>query len=141
MKNYKIFLNENYLISDAVGHHVGEYVYHVTPENRIHNIKNDGFQPQNGISINGEKFENRLYFATSLISAYDLTVNFGSYKDNDNYVIFKIKSECLNDYELDPLFGHGIYIDYSVPYKYVVDVIEADSLFNKYNEDDIDNLY
>lgn len=134
--------DENYLKSDSVGYNVGEYIYHVTPIKNLSVIKRNGLHPQNGISINGKKYENRLYFATSLIAAYDISVNFGSYKNDKEYVIFKIKSDCLtNGYEKDPLFVHGIFIDYSIPNKCIVDIIEANKLFRKYDDNDLDNLY
>lgn len=136
------FLNENYLKSDAIGYSVGEYIYHVSPKKNLSSIKKYGFMPKDGVSINGKEFENRLYFATSLIAAYDISVNFSSYKDYDGYVIFKLKSECLsNGYEEDNLFVHGIYVDYPISDKYIVEIIDTDDLFDKYDGDDLDGLY
>ena len=133
---------ENFLKSDAIGYNIGDYIYHVTPDKNIKKIKKEGFIPKDGTSINGKKFKNRLYFATSLIAAYDLSINFSSYReDNDKYVIFKIDSKCLKDYQKDPLFVHGIYIDYNISSKFIVDDIDANSLFNKYDEDDLEDLY
>jgi len=134
------FIKE-YLESDAIGYEIGDYIYHVTPKRNMNKIKNDGFIPKDGVGINGKPFKNRLYFATSLISAYDLSVNFGSYKDNDEYVIFKVESSCIDDYEKDPLFVHGIYVDYPVSKKYIIEVIKANDLFDKYDDNDIENLY
>jgi len=129
------------LESDAIGYNVGEYIYHTTPLRNMNKIKKEGFIPKSGIAINSKSFTNRLYFATSLISAYDISVNFSSYKDDDEYVIFKVDSKCLDEYEIDPLFVHGIYVDYPINEKYIVDVINANDLFNKYDEEDIENLY
>lgn len=141
-KNFKQFVNENYLQSDAVGYNIGKYLYHITPKSNISQIKKKGFVPKNGISINNKPFKNRLYFATSLIAAYDLSVNFGSYKDDREYAIFKIKSDCVNaGYEEDPLFVHGIYVDYAITNSCIVDVINASDLFNKFNDDDFEKLY
>jgi len=142
VKNFKQFMNENYLKSDAIGYSVGEYLYHITPKTNLRVIKKNGFIPKNGIAINGSSFKNRLYFATSLISAYDLSVNFGSYRDDEEYIIFKVKSSCVdNGYIKDPLFVHGIYVDYTISNNYIVEVINTDDLFNKFNDDDIENLY
>jgi len=48
----------------------------------------------------------------------------------------------VNDgYEEDPLFIHGIYVDYPISNDCIINVIDADSLFNKFNDDDIENLY
>jgi hypothetical protein len=141
MKNYHSFLIEDYLVSDAIGYNIGDFIYHTTPMKNLNKIKKYGFEPQSGISINGKKFENRLYFATSLIAAYDLSVNFGSYRDDSEYVIFKVDSKCLNDYEEDPLFTHGIFVDYKIDKKYIIDIIKAEKLFDKFSDDDIENLY
>lgn len=126
--------------NDSIGYDIGEYIYHVTPIKNVSKIERSGFKPKDGISINKKPFMNRLYFATSLISAYDLSVNFGS-DNNLSYVIFKVDSSCINEYEEDPLFGHGIYIDYPISNKFIVDKINADDLFDKYDDDDIENLY
>lgn len=142
VKNFKQFVNENYLPSDAIGYNIGEYLYHITPKKNVAQIKKNGFIPKDGVAINNKPFKNRLYFATSLIAAYDLSVNFGSYKDNEEYAIFKVKSDCVNGgYEEDPLFVHGIYVDYPIPNTCIVSVINASDLFNKFNDDDIENLY
>jgi hypothetical protein len=131
----------NEIESDAMGYDIGDYLYHITPVSNFNTIINKGFIPKNGISINGKPFENRLYFATSLISAYDLSVNFGSYRDDAEYVIFKIKSDCIDDYEEDDLFAHGIYVDYKVSNKCIVGYVNADDLFNKFDDEDLENLY
>ena len=131
----------NKIESDAMGYDIGDYLYHITPVSNFNTIINKGFIPKNGISINNKPFENRLYFATSLISAYDLSVNFGSYRDDSDYVIFKIKSDCINDYEEDDLFAHGIYVDYKVSNKCIVGYVNANDLFNKFDDEDIENLY
>lgn len=131
----------NKIESDAMGYDIGDYLYHITPVSNFNTIIKKGFIPKNGISINNKPFENRLYFATSLISAYDLSVNFGSYRDNSKYVIFKIKSDCINDYEEDDLFAHGIYVDYKVSNKCIVGYVNANDLFNKFDDEDIENLY
>lgn len=142
MKNFKEFINENYLKSDAVGYNIGKFLYHITPKKNISKIKKNGFIPKDGISINNKPFKNRLYFATSLIAAYDLSVNFNSYKDNEEYVIFKIKSGCVSHgYKKDPLFTHGIYVDYPISNKCIISIIDVSDLFNKFNEYDIENLY
>lgn len=130
-----------YLEDDSMGYDIGEFLYHVTSTSNINAILKDGFLPKDGVSISGEHFKNRLYLATSLIATYDLSVNFGSYRDDIDYVIFKIKSKCVNDYTIDPLFEHGIYIDYKIDSKYIVETIPVDDLFGRFNDDDIDNLY
>lgn len=132
---------QNKFKSDAIGYNVGEYLYHITPKMNINEIKQNGFIPKNGVSINGKSFTNRLYFATSLIAAYDLSVNFNSYKNDENYVIFKLKSTFLKNYKKDKLFNHGIFIDYPVSYEYVIDIIDANNLFNKFDDEDLENLY
>ncbi len=131
----------NEIESDAMGYDIGDYLYHITPVSNFDTIINKGFIPKNGISINGKPFENRLYFATSLISAYDLSVNFGSYRDDTEYVIFKIKSDCIDDYEEDNLFAHGIYIDYKISNKCILGYVNANDLFNKFDDEDLENLY
>jgi len=142
VKSFNNFINEDYLSADAIGYNIGEYLYHVTPKRNIDKIKKYGFIPKDGISINNKPFKNRLYFATSLIAAYDLSINFESYKDDDEYVIFKIESSCINNgYKEDPLFLHGIYIDYAIPNTCIVSVINSSELFNKFNDLDIENLY
>lgn len=143
MKKFNNFINEKYLESDAIGYAIGDFIYHVTTMKNVEKIKSQGFKPQDGISINGKPFQNRLYFATSLIAAYDLSVNFSSFKDEykDEYVIFKLKSNCIDEYEEDPLFLHGIYVDYKIDKKYIVDMIKTSDLFNKFNDDDFDDLY
>lgn len=138
----KILRYNEYLDSDAIGYNIGKYLYHVTPKTNINNIKKTGLRPQGGISINGEKFSKRLYFTTSLIAAYDLSVNFESYKDeNGDYYIFKLDSSCIKDFKKDPLFMHGIYVDYVVPYSCVIDVIRANDLFGQYDDGDFEKLY
>ncbi len=135
------YLKENYLPSDAMGYDIGEFVYHITPKKNLNTIKKNGFIPKDGISINHKPFKNRLYFATSLIAAYDLSVNFNSYRDNDEYVIFKLDSKCINKgYEEDELFIHGIYVDYEISYSFVIDVINTSDLFNKFDDDDFDRF-
>ena len=135
-------ITENFLVSDAIGYEIGDYIYHVTPKDNIPNIEKKGFVPKDGIAINNKPYENRLYFATSLIAAYDLTVNFNSYREYKEYAIFKLDAKSINDgYEIDPLFQHGIYIDYPIEYKYVVDKFNSEDLFDKFEEDDLDNLY
>jgi len=142
IKYFKKFLKENnHIKSDAIGYNIGEYIYHITQIENLNSIKQNGFTPKDGISINKEKFENRLYFATSLIAAYDLSVNFGSYRYDGDYIIFKLKSDCINDYEDDGLFKHGIYVDYNISYNCVVEVINASELFNIFDDDDIEKLY
>lgn len=132
-----------YYENDAIGYDIGKYLYHVTPKENLKNIKRNGFEPNDGTTIRGEDFENRLYFATSLIAAYDLSVNFSSYKTDEDLYIIKLKSDCIdkNDYEEDPLFLHGIYIDYNVSNNCIISIIEADDLFNKFDDEDIENLY
>lgn len=139
MKHLKLF--ENYRKSDAIGYKIGKYLYHVTPSENLENIRSNGFHPKDGVSINGEEFEDRLYFATSLISAYDLSVNFSSIRDTYDYTIFKVDSSFLEDYEEDPLFNHGIYVEYSVPPNYIIEYFDADELFDKFSDEDIENLY
>jgi hypothetical protein len=141
MINFKQFINEQYTKSDAIGYNVGKFIYHVTPLKNLNNIKINGFIPQDGESINGEEFEHRTYFATSLIAAYDISINFGSYKDDDEYIIFKLDSNCLTEYEKDPLFAHGIYVDYIIGSRYIVEIFDADDLFDKFDDDDLDKLY
>jgi hypothetical protein len=143
MKNITNFNQffESYLKNDASGYDIGDYVYHVTPIENLNHIKQNGFIPKDGTSINNEKFENRLYFATSLIAAYDLSVNFGSYKYDSDFIIFKINSYCINDYEIDDLFEHGIYVDYAIKYNCVIDVFYASDLFGKFDDNDLENLY
>lgn len=137
-----LMLFESFLKSDAIGYHIGEFIYHVTPLKNEEKIKKEGFKVQSGVSINGKKYEKRIYFATSLISAYDISVNFGSYRNEYEYVIFKINSECLkNGYEKDPLFAHGIFVDYNIDKRYIVDIIKTSELFNKFNDEDLENLY
>jgi hypothetical protein len=131
----------NEIESDAMGYDIGDYLYHITPVSNFDTIINKGFIPKNGVAINGKPFENRLYFATSLISAYDLSVNFGSYRDDTEYVIFKIKSDCIDDYEEDNLFAHGIYIDYKISNKCILGYVNANDLFNKFDDEDLENLY
>jgi hypothetical protein len=131
----------NEIESDAMGYDIGDYLYHITPVSNFDTIINKGFIPKNGVAINGKPFENRLYFATSLISAYDLSVNFGSYRDDAEYVIFKIKSDCIDDYEEDNLFAHGIYIDYKISNKCILGYVNANDLFNKFDDEDLENLY
>lgn len=135
-------LNESYLPSDAIGYKIEKYLYHVTTENNLNKILKSGFIPHDGVSINGKAFKNRLYFATSQIAAYDLSVGLSAWRDNyDKQIIFKLDSSFLKKYQKDPLFEHGIYIDYIVEPKYILEYFEADSLFNKYDEDDLENLY
>jgi len=138
--NFENFLKE-YMDSDAIGYDIGEFIYHVTPESNVQDINTFGFIPKNGITINNNEYNNRLYFATSLIAAYDISVNFNSYKSDENYVIFKVDSKCLKNYDEDPLFVHGIYIDYPISIDYIVDVYDASELFDKFNDDDFDELY
>jgi len=136
------FLNEDYLKSDAVGYNIGEYLYHVTPKQNLNTIKSEGFIPKDGVGINNKPFNNRLYFATSLISAYDIITNFNSYKDDSDYVIFKIKASCVNNgYENDTLFKHGIYVDYPITSDCIINIVNYDDLFGKFNDDDFDKLY
>ena len=137
LKNY---LKENY-ISDAIGYEVSDFIYHTTSLRNLDKIKRQGFKPQSGVAINNTTYEDRIYFATSLIAAYDISVNFSSYKDEYDYVIFKVDSQCLQSYQLDPLFVHGIFVDYSIDKKYIVNIINTDDLFNKFDEEDLDNLY
>jgi len=132
---------EKYLQSDSRGYNIGEYVYHVTPLNKLDIIKEEGLKPQSGISLNGEKFKNRLYLATSLIAAYDISVNFGSYRDDREYAIIKLSSDCLKEYDEDPLFVHGIYVDYSISEKYIIEIINCNDLFDKFDEQDFEDLY
>ena len=140
--SFSEYLKENYLPSDAMGYNIGEFVYHITPKKNFNTIKKNGFIPKDGISINNKPFKNRLYFATSLIAAYDLSVNFNSYRDNDEYIIFKLDSKCIDKgYEEDELFIHGIYVDYKIPYSFVIDVINTSDLFNKFDDEDFDRLY
>jgi len=142
MKKFKEFINEKYMTNDSIGYNIGKYIYHVSPLKYLNIIKKNGLIPQNGKTINNKEYKNRLYLATSLIAAYDISVNFESYKEDNEYVIFKINSESLiNGYDNDPLFQHGIYIDYPIDEKYILEIINTDDLFNKFDDDDIDNLY
>ena len=141
INEFKQFINEQYLSNDAIGYNIGKFIYHVTPKKYQNKIIKNGFIPQDGISINGKPFKNRLYFATSLIASYDLSVNFASYKDDYKYVIFKIDSSCLDSYIKDPLFVHGIYINYPIDKKYILEIIDTQTLFNKYDDNDLENLY
>jgi len=140
MKKFNNFITEH-LKSDAIGYNIGKYIYHATPSRNLNTILEIGFIPQDGISIDHKEFENRLYFATSLISAYDITVNFESWKNEDEYIIFKLSSDCLKDYEEDSLFVHGIYVDYPIDKKYIVEYMDSSDLFNKFDDDDIEDLY
>ena len=137
-----MFEESQHAESDAVGYAVGDYVYHVAPAKYADGIRRSGFLPKSGRSVNGAEYENRVYFATSLIAAYDISVNFGSYRDDGEYVIFKVDSRGLaGGYEEDPLFVHGIYVDYAVPSEYIVDAFPASDLFGKYDDADFDKLY
>ena len=139
---FKNWLNENKFQSDAMGYNIGKYIYHTTPIKNLDKIKYKGLKLRSGITISGENFKNRIYFSTSLIAAYDILVNFGSYRDNKAYAIFKLNSNCLiNGYKKDPLFVHGIFVNYNIDRKYILEIINADDLFNKFNEEDIENLY
>jgi len=141
MENHvKMF--EEYMASDARGYDVGEYVYHVTPVENLTAIRKIGLLPRDGIAINGRRYENRLYFATSLIAAYDISVNFQSLGRGIEYAILKIGSEAVSrGYENDPLFEHGIYVDYPIVPERIADVIMANDLFGKYDDEDFDRLY
>lgn len=141
LKTHLEYINESYRKSDAIGYIIGKYLYHITPSENLERIKNNGFHPKDGVSVNGKVFEDRLYFATSLISAYDLSVNFSSIRDTYDYTIFKVDSSFLKEYEEDPLFPHGIYIDYPVPSEHIIDYFDADDLFDKFSEEDIEDLY
>jgi hypothetical protein len=132
---------ENYLENDAIGYNIGDYLYHITPTDNLIEIKQKGFIPKDGIAINGKPFKNRLYFATSLIAAYDLSVNFSSYRDTYDYTILKINSNCIDEYNEDPLFVHGIYVDYPISNDCIINIISADDLFGKFNDEDLENLY
>lgn len=140
LNNYSDFLKEE-LESDAVGYKIGKYLYHVTDTLGLEKIKSNGLIPQDGITIRNEKFSNRLYLATSLISAYDLSINFSSYRDNYEYFILKLDSKFLKNYKIDPLFKHGIYINYGVDKENIIEIINTDDLFDVFDDDDLDNLY
>jgi hypothetical protein len=136
------YIKESYLPDDSIGYDVGEFIYHTTPKKNLDYILSNGLKPRDGVSIDGKSFKNRLYFATSLIAVYDLYVNFTSIRQYEDYIIIKIDSKCLeHGYSLDNLFVHGIYIDYPIDKNCIVDIIDAESLFNKFNEDDLENLY
>ena len=138
----KKLIREKELESDAIGYNIGNFVYHTTPISNLTKIKSEGIKPKDGITINGKKFRNRLYLATSLIAVYDLSVNFQSYRTDEEYVILKIRSECANmGYEEDPLFVHGIYIDYPIESECIVELINTDDLLGKFDEDDLEDLY
>lgn len=141
MKIYvKMF--EDYMASDARGYNIGEYVYHVTPAKNLGSIMRTGMVPRDGTGINGKPYKNRLYFATSLIAAYDISVNFQSHGRGAEYCILKVDSQAVSKrYETDPLFAHGIYVDYPVSAGFIVEVIMANDLFGKYDDDDFDRLY
>jgi len=142
IQKFNNFIFEQYLPNDMSGYTVQDFIYHVTPDGNVQHILDYGFTPKNGTAINGQKFRNRLYFATSLIAAYDLSVNFDSIRrDIGSQTILKVSKSCLKDYKIDPLFGHGIYINYPVKPEYIVDVIKCDDLFGKFNDDDFDALY
>jgi hypothetical protein len=142
LSELKKIISEKKLVSDAIGYNIGEFLYHTTPTSNLKKIKTDGIKPKDGVAINGKKFHNRLYLATSLIAAYDLSVNFQSYKTDEEYVILKINSNCVNmGYEEDTLFVHGIYLDYPIDSECIVDLIYTDDLLGKFDEDDLEDLY
>lgn len=134
-------MNEEYLKSDAVGYNISNYIYHTTLVENIDNIKNNGFIPKDGISIDGKEYENRIYFATSLIAAYDISHTIGV--RGDEYAIFKLTSNYIikNGYEKDTLFLHGIYVNYPVDKKYIIDMIYVEDIFAKFDGEDLDALY
>lgn len=135
-------LFEEYAASDASGYDVGEYVYHVTQSASVGAILEEGLVPKDGVSVNGAPFEGRLYFATSLIAAYDLSVNFESLGRGDDYTILKVDSSCLGGgWENDPLFAHGVYVGYPVDARFIVGAVRADDLFGMYDDADLDELY
>jgi len=139
IKKYNIF--ENYLKSDAKGYKIGKYVYHITPERYLNSILKYGFKLHTGGTTNLENiYEPRLYFTTSLIAAYDLAVNFSSFRE-EQHIIFKVKSNCIKDYEEDELFPHGIYVEYPVNKDCIIEYYNQDDFFDKFDEDDIENLY
>lgn len=141
MRNH-VRLFEEFMASDARGYDVGEYVYHVTPVENLATIMRVGLVPRDGVAINGRKYENRLYFATSLIAAYDISVNFQSHGRGREYSIIKVSSEAVaRGRENDPLFEHGIYVDYPVGPGAIIGVTMANDLFGKYDDVDLDRLY
>ena len=132
------------LKSDASGHLVRDKLYHVTTKENADAIQKRGFIPRNGISINGKPHPARTYFATSLIAAYDLAANFSSWKNtSEEYDILEVNPEMILDrgYKYDPLFAHGVYVDYAVPRRYITGRIPASSLFNRFHDEDFDKLY
>lgn len=134
------FIMENYLSNDAVGYNVGDYLYHVTPKKNLLNIIQNGFEPKDGVAINGKPFKNRLYFATSLIAAYDLCTNFQEYRNEyDDWVILKVDAKFVKEgYKKDPQFAHGIYIDYPVNSFSILEVIHHENLFGKFRDEDLE---
>jgi hypothetical protein len=139
INKFKIY---EYLENDASNYKIKDYIYHITTlEKYTQILKNRYLIPQNGISINNKKYNNRLYFTTSLIAAYDLSVNFNSYRDIEYNIILKLPSNIINNYNIDPLFKHGIYIDYKISVDNIIDIIYTDDLFNQFNDEDIELLY
>jgi hypothetical protein len=131
-----------HLRSDASGYEVGAHVWHVTPADRLRAIRRVGLLPQDGVSIDGRPFRNRLYFATSRIAAYDISVNFQSHGRAEEYFMLKVDSAGIaRGHHDDPLFAHGVWVDYPVGPGYVVGYEAAADAYGEYDEDDLDNLY
>jgi hypothetical protein len=118
------------------------FLYHVSPiENKDSILKKGIILKEGGTSHLYRTYTPRIYLACSLISAYDIQLNFNSH-NSKTYLIYKIDKNKLdhtaNIYE-DSKFAHGVHIDKNIPKQAIVEVINPDNLH--FNEEDLDNLY
>jgi hypothetical protein len=143
MKRFKDFINESKILpSGARGYSVGEYLYHVTPTKYIGKIKNVGIQVATGGTTHLNKtYSPRIFLATSLIAAYDLSQNFSAHR-NEPHTIIKIDSSKVEGpFEKDYYFSHGVYVTTNIPLDAIVEYISADDLFGEWDEEELSELY
>lgn len=144
--NFEEFLSEHRSDDETVPFDMlPDRLYHTTKLSNEASIKKGGIRASTGGGTwLNRTYDPRVYLATSLIAAYDITVGFQAHDgSHEDYVIFEIDKRSLRGvtfYE-DEKFNHGVYVKSDVPASAITGRVLHSELFGRFNDDDIDRLY
>ena len=132
-----------------------DYVYHATPEKNLDSILKQWLKghanPEWSIWVWNIYNEPRLYFANSLIAAYDIAIMFEAFWKGENFIIIKIPRQELDKYEQFPdekfknsekNFYNWFYILDDINLNKInYEIIKVSDLLNKWSDDELEWLY
>lgn len=146
VKDFRSFLLEHRSDDEMVPRDmVPDRVFHTTRKRNEASVRRDGVLPTTGGgSWLNRTYSPRVYVATSLIAAYDLTVGFQAHDEkHEDYVIFEIDTSMIPEHVFfeDEKFNHGIWTPEGIPASAIVGKAYASSLYGKFSDEDLEDLY